>query len=102
VREIEQLEAWTRSIPLEEAGSRHLLNVEAHVPPHAILAVEVYAPDDLETPLLPALAVEGSLTRDLSSLHLLREGLEEVRLRLVASLGGPMDEQITVNTLTID
>ncbi|MFW6437953.1 MAG: hypothetical protein ACOCZ7_02970, partial [Armatimonadota bacterium] len=102
VREVEELELWTKPIALSEAGSRPVLQVAADLPPFATLAVEAYAEEDLQTPLLPAVPVEGSLRRDLSSLALmLPEGMR-VRLRLVARFGGDEDERVEVGRLIVD
>ena len=101
-REVEELEVWTQPIPLERAGSRHMLNVAADLPPHATLAVEVYAAADTQTPLLPAMPIEEDLQRDISSLTMMLPDLDAIRLRLTARFGGPPDERVVVHTLAVD
>ena len=102
VREVEELELWTEPISLGSADSRPLLSVAAEVGPFATLAVETYAEDDLWTPLLPAVPVEASLRRDLSSVALMLPEGGRVRLRIVARFGSGEGERVEVRKLRID
>lgn len=102
VREVEQLELWTRPISMADLGARPAFHVSADVPPHATLAAEVFAADDLQAPLLPAAETGEDLVRDISSVPLMLPELEAIRLRLVCRLGGPAEERVTVRRLEVD
>jgi len=103
VRRVEELELWTRPIALGEGEAWAAVGVEAEadVPHGATLTLEVHDAAGGNEPLLRPAPVPGALRQGLTALSALRPDVRAIRLRLLARLGGPEDEQVTVRRLTV-